>query len=141
MLWIAVLVVGAVAVFQFRRTSTPKPAATLDATAIPVAAQYARDLASAQRCGDARELAHGSLGDPCTTFAGLHGDEVGAGTVQGDCSAVAARLGSSQAGRLGHAGCVRLSVTGKGARGQLSVWLRGQGNGWQVVAAVSVISR
>jgi hypothetical protein len=140
-LWIAVLVVGAVAVLQFRRTSTPQPAATLDATAIPVAAEYARDLVSAQLCGDARKLEHGSLGDPCKTFEGLHGDKVGAGTVQGDCSAVAARLGSSQAGRLAHAACVRLPVTGKGARGQLSVWLRGAGNGWQVVAAASVISR
>lgn len=135
------VVIGAVAVFQFRRTSTPKPAATLDATAIPVAVQYARDIVSAGRCGDARKLAHGSLGDPCRAFAGLHGDGVGAGTVQGDCSAVAARLGASQAGRLAHAGCVRLPLSGKGAHGQLSVWLRSSGKEWQVVAAVSVISR
>jgi len=140
LLWVGVLVLLAIVVLRLRGSSTPKPTATLDPSAIPAASAYARDVLSAARCGEAAKLAHSSLDDPCKTFRGIQGDRLrGRGHVLSGCDGVAGKL--RNADRLAGADCVAFPLAGPRGRGTLHVWLRQGSGGWQVVGAASVVKR
>lgn len=133
LLWLVVLVVAAILIVRYRQ-SGPKAAQTLVAAAIPTATAYAHDVVSAQRCGDARSLAHSGIGDPCKTFAGIQGERiVGAGRIVRGCTGVSGKIPNVSAGD----DCVRFRLAGPQGRGVLHVWLEQHENSWRVASAAS----
>jgi hypothetical protein len=139
LLWVALLVVGAVVILRLRGGDT-KPDATLTKAAIPTATAYATAVLSPDRCADAKSLTKGSLGDPCTTFDELHGAHlVGTGRIVPGCGDVASTLKGG--GRVSGADCVRFAVAGQAGAGRVHVWLKDTDDGWRVVAAASELRR
>jgi hypothetical protein len=139
LLWVALLVVGAVVVLRLRHGDA-KPDATLTKAAIPTAGAYARDVVSADRCANAKSLTTGSLSDPCKTFEELHGAHVvGVGRIVAGCGTVADTLKGGS--RVAGADCVRFAITGPSGSGRIHVWLRHTSGGWRVAAAASELHR
>lgn len=135
LIWLVVLVVAAILVLRYRN-SGPKPAQTLDPSAIPTATAYAHDVVSATRCGDASSLAHSGIGDPCKTFAGIQGERiVGAGRIVRGCAGASSKVPNANKGD----DCVRFRLAGPQGRGELHVWLEHHGKGWRVASAASEV--
>ena len=129
------LVVAAILVLRYRH-GRPEPVHTLVPAAIPTASAYARDVLSARTCADAKALAHPGIGDPCKTFAGLHGERiVGVGRIVRGCAGASERVPSSSRGD----DCVRFRLAGSAGRGVLHVWLERHGDGWRVASAASEV--
>jgi hypothetical protein len=134
-LWIVVLIAAAVLVYRLRSGGNEADK-TLTRAAIPTATEYARDIVSPTRCDDAADLADSSLGDPCETFAALHGLHiVGPGRIVTGCSVAPQQVREND--RVRGADCVAIRVAGRGRRGTLSVWLRESGDRWVVASAAS----
>jgi hypothetical protein len=135
LLWIVVLLVAGIVLVRYKQGGA-KPAHTLAAAAVPVAAAYARDVVSSRRCADAKSLAHPGIGDPCKTFAALQRERVtGSGRIVRACAAASEKIPSSAQGD----DCVRFPLAGPQGRGTLDVWLERHGSGWRVAAAVSEV--
>ena len=129
------LIAAAVLVYRLRSGGTEADR-TLTRTAIPTAAEYAHNVVSADRCEAAAALADRSLGDPCETFAALHGlHVVGPGRIVSGCSTAPEQVRDND--RVRGADCVAFRVAGRGRRGTLSVWLRRSGDRWIVASAAS----
>lgn len=135
LLWIVVLIVAAVVIYRLRSGGTDADK-TLPRAAIPAATEYARAVVSANRCDEAADLGDRSLGDPCETFAGLHGQRiVGGGRIVRRCSTAPEQIRDND--RVRGADCVAFRLAGLGRRGILNVWLRRDGERWIVASAAS----
>ncbi len=132
--------VALVAVFaiQYFRSSGSQPAKELTSDAIPIAAAYAHDVVSAERCKNARALADPATSNPCDVFATLQGLRVsGAGVILRGCDDVTHKV--SNIDRLRDHDCVSVAVVALKRRGHLYVWLERHSGGWRVAAAVSLV--